>query len=168
MVFVGLPPDKWELWTQDKCAQDPAGSGCSALFERAADRIRRHVDIDDAPGLLVLPCAQGHRPSCAALALLQSASLESTAALARVCLPKPFTSNECYAAASLLSYSCNEKRQAVSCLALAVLFCNADPPDFPWAHRYRVRACIYGGFCRDPTEEAPHEQTEATDEPSIQ
>jgi hypothetical protein len=161
MVFLGITPDRWEVLVRSECEEDPAGNGCSKLFVRAADRIRWGVKREDAPELLIPACTQGHRPSCAALDLLQSPTLDTASTMARIGCPKPMMGNECGAAADLLAYSCNEKRQAVSCLALADLFAKAAEPDPVWTNRYRARACAYGGFCSYQLAEAPAEHAAA-------
>lgn len=154
MVFLGLPPSQWERVARFDCERDPAGNGCSRLFIRAADRIRWGDNSDEAPGLLVHACTQGHRPSCAAVDLLQFPSLDNAEALVRAACPRPFRSNQCDAAAALLSHSCNDKRQVAGCLSLAHLFAKAEPPDVVWMNRYKTLACAYGGFCDDVREEA--------------
>jgi hypothetical protein len=147
MVFLGLTPDQWEAVARSDCEKNPTGEGCSRLFIRAADRIRWGVNSEDAPGLLVHACEQGHRPSCAALDLLQSPSLDNAGALANIACPRPFGSNQCYAAAEFLSHSCNDKKQVAGCLALAYLFARAEPPNLVWVDHYKALACAYGNFC---------------------
>lgn len=147
MVFLGMTPEKWEEAARADCERDPAGKGCSKLFERAADRIRWGVNSDDAQGLLVHACEQGHRPSCAALDLFRSPSLDNAGAFAWSGCPRPFQSNLCYATASLLSHACNDRKQVAGCLALAYLFARSEPPDVVWMNHYKDLACLHGGFC---------------------
>ncbi len=161
MAFLGMTPEEWESLARDRCSRNPAGAGCLDLFDRAADRIRWNVDRDEAGGLLVHACEQGHRPSCAAIEVLQTPTLTNTAALAQIACPRPLENEECISAAWLLSYSCNEKKQAVSCLTLADLFTKARQPDPVWANRYMERACKYGGFC-------PYSEAQAAEPPARQ
>jgi hypothetical protein len=160
MAFLGVTPEQWETRVRAECEQEPAGDACSKLFDRAADRFRWDVNIDEAPGLLVHACAQDHRLSCKALELLQSPSLDNAGALAQLGCPRPFEGKGCYATAFLLSHSCNEKKEVASCLALAYLFAKSEPPDVVWLNHYRVLACAYGGFCdyRRPTAPSQHVQ----------
>lgn len=156
MAFLGVTPDQWEARVRNECENEPTGDACSRLFTRAADRFRWAVNIDDAPGLLVRACAQGHRPSCAGLKLLEAATVTNAAELAASGCPNPFKDEECYSTAWLLSYACNEKKQAAACLALADLFAKTEgePGNDIWVARYRARACAYGGFCAHEKQEA--------------
>lgn len=156
MAFLGVTPEQWEARARRECEQDPAGNGCSKLFERAADRLRWNIGSEDAPGLLVHACAQGHRLSCAAVDLLKGATLDHVEELARLACRRRLRSNECYGAASLFAHSCNQKRQAASCLALADFFMLAEPQRPHWASRYQMLACAYGGFCGPEEEEETH------------
>lgn len=146
MVFL-MPPDRWELLQRSKCEKEPAGDGCRNLFTRTANRLRWGVNAEDAPGLVVHACAQGHEPSCAAVELIRYQSLAGSQALAKVACPTPFKNEDCYAAAEILAYFCNERRQASPCSVLADLFENAEQPDLAWVGHYRKKACVYGGPC---------------------
>lgn len=158
MVFL-MPPDRWEALKRTECETDPAGGGCRSLFMRTADELRWGVRTDDAPGLVVHACAQGHSLSCAAVDLITSASFDNTEKLVRLGCPTPMKGQDCYATAELLAYACNTRRQAPACVALADLFANAEQPDPTWARRYRERACFYGGFCQPTTNVASREPT---------
>lgn len=162
MAFLGVTPEQWEARARRECEQDPAGNGCSKLFERAADRLRWKVGSDDAAGLLVHACQQGHRLSCAAVELLKGATLDHVEELARLACRRRLRSNECYGAASMFAHSCNEKRQAASCLALADFFTLAEPQRPYWASRYQMLACAYGGFCASDETEATDDSTAAS------
>jgi len=163
MVFLGETPAQWEAAARVECEKAPGGSGCADEFERAADRIRWGVNGDDAPGLLVHACEQGHRPSCAAVNLLQSPSLDNAGALAQVGCPRPFESKLCYATASLLSHSCNDKKQVAGCLALAYLFARSEPPNLVWMNHYKALACAYGNFCNYERPPAPSQHAEGAE-----
>lgn len=158
MVFL-MPPEKWEALKRADCESNPAGGGCQSLFVRAADRLRWGVRTDDAPGLVVHACSQGHALSCAAVDLLTMASFDNSEKLAQLGCPTPIKGEDCYASAELLAYACNTRRQAPACVVLADLFAKAEQPDPTWARRYRERACIYGGLCQPATNVASREQT---------
>lgn len=117
--------------------------------------------MDDAPGLVVHACAQGHALSCAAVDLITVASPEHSETLARLGCPAPMKGSDCFATSALLAYACNTRRQAPACVVLADLFARAEEPDPTWARRYRERACTHGGICQPSTNVASREQTTA-------
>lgn len=158
MVFL-MPPEKWEALKRADCEGNPAGGGCQSLFVRTADRLRWGVRTDDAPGLVVHACTQGHALSCATVDLLTTASFDNSEKLAQLGCPTPIKGEDCYASAELLAYACNTRRQAPACAVLADLFAKAEQPDPTWARRYRERACTYGGFCQPTTNVASREPT---------
>ena len=162
MVFL-MPPDKWEALKRSECESDPAGGGCQSLFVRAAHRLRWGVRSDDAPGLVVHACAQGHSLSCAAVDLLTVASADHSDQLVRLGCPAPMKGEDCHATAAMLAYACNTRRQAPACVALADLFAQAEEPDLTWARRYRERACTHGGLCQPSTNIASRDQTATMD-----